>query len=245
MAAEYSYNGWLASPNPADFGGLEPMVVAGESFSPGVRRGDVHTVFMYVAQQLHARVEPVIAAGWHEADDWGYNFRPNRNANNLSCHGSGTAFDYNATRHPNGKRGTFSPAHAQIIRLICAEVDNVVRWGGDFTGTADEMHFEICKDAAAVARVAAKIRGSIPSNPGDRSLTYGLMNDSLVRLVQAWFAKMFPTYAGQLPATGNYLDQTVAVVKEFQARAGVTGPDADGRILGSRTWEAMRRYGWR
>lgn len=243
--AETSYNGWLASPNPADFGGLEPLIVAGESFAPGVRRGDVHTVLMYVAQQLHERVEPVIAPGWHEADDWGYSYRQNRNADNLSCHASGTAFDYNATRHPNGKRGTFTAAQVRTINAILVEVDNCVRWGGSFTGTPDEMHFEIIRSVSAVKLTAAKIRGSIPSNPGDRTLTAGMMNDSLVRLVQAWFSRMFPSYAGKLPATGNYLDQTVAVVKEFQSRAGVTGPDADGRILGPRTWAAMRRYGWR
>ena len=60
--AEYSYNGWPASKNPADFGGLEKLVVAGESFMPGVRAGDVATVLRYVAEQMHRRVEPVVAA---------------------------------------------------------------------------------------------------------------------------------------------------------------------------------------
>lgn len=155
---ETSYNGWTASANPADFGGLTKLIVAGEEFAPGVRAGDVHTVLEYVFQQMHARVEPVIAKGWHEADDWGFSYRTNRNANNLSCHASGTAGDYNATRHPNNKSGTFTPGQVVEIRKILAEVDNVVAWGGDFTGTKDEMHFEISGTVVAVKRVAERLR---------------------------------------------------------------------------------------
>lgn len=163
--AEYSYNGWRASKNPKDFGGLAKLVVAGEQFTPGVRAGVVHTVLGYVANQLHRRVEPIVKAGWHQADDWGYAYRQNRNANNLSCHASGTAIDYNATRHPNGKRGTFSASQVAEIRKILREVNNVVRWGGDFTGTPDEMHFEINANFAKVREAARKVR------TGSRSVT--------------------------------------------------------------------------
>jgi hypothetical protein len=161
--AEYSYNGWLASKNPDDFGGLEPLVVAGEPFSPGVRAGDVATVLRYVAEQMHRRVEPVYKPGFHEADDWGYSYRANvNNPSTLSCHSSGTAIDYNATRHPNGKRGTFSAAQVNHIHAILDEVERVVRWGGDFSGTPDEMHLEINANASAVARVAARLREQSP-----------------------------------------------------------------------------------
>jgi len=157
---ETSYNGWTASQNPADFGGIQPLVVAGESFAPGVRKGDVHTVLGYVAEQMHKRVEPIVRPDWHQQDDWGYSYRQNRNAANLSCHSSATAIDYNATRHPNGKRGTFTAAQVAEIRKILAEVAGTVRWGGDFTGTPDEMHFEIVKPPGDVARVAVKLRNS-------------------------------------------------------------------------------------
>jgi hypothetical protein len=163
---EHSYNGWPASKNPADFGGLEPLVVAGEPFSPGVRAGDVATVLRYVAEQMHLRVEAVYKPGFHEADDWGYSYRPNvNNPSTLSCHSSGTAIDYNATRHPNGKRGTFSSAQVNQIHQILDEVERVVRWGGDYSGTPDEMHFEINANASAVARVAEKLGHYSPAPP--------------------------------------------------------------------------------
>jgi hypothetical protein len=174
-----SYNGWLASKNPADFGGLEALVVDGESFAPGVRAGDVHDVFEYLATQMDLRVEPIYAPGWHTADEWGYYYKPSANSPSLlSCHSSGTAIDYNATRHPNGKRGTYTAAQVATIRQILAELEGIVYWGGDAwgNGTPDEMHFEIKTgvSAAAVARVAAKIRanggparqlGQLPSAP--------------------------------------------------------------------------------
>jgi hypothetical protein len=224
--AEYSYNGWLASKNAADFGGLEKLVVAGESFAPGVRAGDVHTVLEYVATQLHLRVEPVVRDDWHQADDWGYSYRRNRNANNLSCHSSGTAFDYNATRHPNGKANTFSYIQVKEIRKILVEVDNVVKWGGDFSGTKDEMHFEICKDQAAVARVAARLRGDSSSAPPTSAvLKVGSRGPEVERL-QLFLNRVYPSYSN-LVVDGDFGPATEKVVKEFQRRSGLA---ADGVV---------------
>lgn len=155
---EYSYNGWSASKTLA----IRPLVVQGESFSPGVRDDDdVYTVFKWLAEQLHERVEPIVKSDWHQADDWGYSYRENRNdPNSLSCHASGTAIDYNATRHPNGvsTRSTFTSAQVQEIHDILDELDGVIRWGGDYTGTPDAMHFEIIKPKERVAAVARLLR---------------------------------------------------------------------------------------
>jgi hypothetical protein len=177
---EKSYNGWTASRNPRDFGGIAPLVVAGESFSPGVRQGAVWTVLRYVAEQMNRRVEPIYKPGWHDADDWGFNYRPNRNDNNLSCHASATAIDYNATRHPNGKRGTYSNVQVMEIHAIMRECESVVRWGGDFTGTADEMHFEICKGDAAVEAVARKL--AIRSNITEAIKEAGMTDDDAQKI---------------------------------------------------------------
>lgn len=163
-----SYNDWLASPAPKDFGGLDNRVVPGTfdtRLRPGVRAGAVAEVLFYVAAQLHARVES--GALYNPGDEWGYSFRKNRNADNLSCHASGTAFDWNATRHPNGKSGTYSREQVAEIRKILAEVGGIVRWGGDFSKTKDEMHFEITKGISLerVQKVAEALRGSTPPPP--------------------------------------------------------------------------------
>lgn len=159
-----SYNGWPASRYPSQIGINTRWTVLGHDFPGGVKGGDVQVVFEYLVKQLHARVEPI---QWYApGDEWGYNYRLNVNdLSSLSCHASGTAIDYNATRHPNGRRGTFSAAQVKQIRAILAELDGVVRWGGDFSGTPDEMHFEIRGSFTAVATVAKKLRGQVVPAP--------------------------------------------------------------------------------
>lgn len=78
-----------------------------------------------------------------------------------------------------------------------------------------------------------------------RPLAYGAKNDPEVAKVQAFLARVFPSYAGALPATGNYLVQTANAVAEFQKRSGIMGADADGRTIGPRTWAALVANGYR
>lgn len=158
-AIERSYNGWQAHPDRRIIG-VAPLTIDGAGFPGGVKTGDVATVLGYVATQFHARVEP-LAKGWC----WGYNYRQNRNANNLSCHASGTAIDVNAPRHPNGRRGTFTPAQVAQIRGILDECGGVVQWGGDFRGTPDEMHFEIIGNANQVAAAARRLQNRTQAKP--------------------------------------------------------------------------------
>jgi hypothetical protein len=150
-----SYNGWtvLNWGDPA----IDPnFSVAGHKFPAGVLRGPVSTVLKYVGEEMNKRVESIEP----DQDEWGHDYRLNRNANNWSCHASATAIDYNALRHGNSARGTFSGAQVAEIHKILAEVSNVVRWGGDFSGTVDEMHFEINANDTAVAMVAAGLTGT-------------------------------------------------------------------------------------
>jgi hypothetical protein len=77
------------------------------------------------------------------------------------------------------------------------------------------------------------------------TLKRGMKNDARVANLQTFLRHTFPAYAGDLPSTGNYLAQTVAAVAEFQDRAGVTGEDADGTVVGPRTNPALARYGYR
>jgi len=233
-----SYNGWPASPDRAALN-ITPLVIAGEPFAPGVRGGDVHTVLGYVAQQVHNRVESVSAG--HSADDWGYAYRANtNNPSQLSCHASGTAIDYNATQHPNGRGGTWSASEKAEILRILAEVNNVVRvlWG------YDEMHFEICGNMAQVAAAAAKVRGQgavtpAPSAPngdikfearveaklGERVLSLGKVGPD-VEFVQRWHG---------LNVDGEFGRLTEQAVRATQARNKLT---VDG-VVGPDTWAVL------
>jgi hypothetical protein len=153
-----SYNGWPASSNKSEIG-----VVQSEWFPGGAKEGDVTTVLRYVAEQLNARVEPIVGGTC-----WGYSYRANaNNPNSLSCHASGTAIDWNAPQHPNGAYGTFTDAQVGEIYAILNEVEGAIHWlNGDDGGTADQMHFEVCVDANTLAGVAARIGGRPAPGPG-------------------------------------------------------------------------------
>jgi len=257
-----SYNGWTAAEGWSVSGGqLAPLVVAGEPFSPGVRAGDVRDVFEYLANQLHRRVEPVVRDDWHQADDWGYSFRANRNADNLSCHASGTAIDYNATRHPNDRSGTFTAAQVAEIRAILAELDGVVKWGGDFSGTRDEMHWEVRGTAAQVAAVAARLRGPVYSpivgamqlgmhfTESDRDGIWGPLTDRAVYVVRQAFVGLFPEGVARAEAiagteqTGTWTtadaEANRTVISVFQRAWGV-GDDGYWGPITEKAWKTFQ-----
>ncbi len=148
-----SQNGWSALPTTV--GLVNDRWITGK-----VRAGDVATIFDYLGQRFNAEVEPIV-----KAHSWGWNYRDIRGATALSNHASGTAVDYNAPAHPLGETGTFSSARRGAIRRILSDLGGVVRWGGDYSGRKDEMHFEIVGSPPAVAAVAARIRaGQLVSN---------------------------------------------------------------------------------
>lgn len=136
-----SPNGWPVSPDPGVID-ITPLEVGGVAFTPGIRGGRVHDVLKYVATAVHSRVQPISAS----YGNYGYSYRANVNDPSVwSNHASGTAIDYNATKNANGVPTASIWTQAQIneVHAILAEVDNVVRWGGDYSGTPDSMHFEI------------------------------------------------------------------------------------------------------
>lgn len=136
-----SDNGWPVSDssNAID---IVPFIVGGVSFLSGVRSGAVYDALFYVANAVHYRVERAMVT----QGCYGYSYRKNVNNPDVwSNHASGTAIDFNASLHPNGEPTVENWTNEQIdaIHRILAEVDNKVRWGGDYNDTPDSMHFEI------------------------------------------------------------------------------------------------------
>jgi hypothetical protein len=145
-----SQNGW---PVDTTGGQQDRTAVAGVTFPNGVRKGDVAVVLFYVARRFHAEVEPL-----KKGSCWGWFNRAVRGSASISNHASGTAIDLNADSHPLGAVGTFNSTKRAAIRRILDACDGVVRWGGDYSGRKDEMHFEINRNAASVSALADKIR---------------------------------------------------------------------------------------
>lgn len=161
----YTQNGWLHLHSAA----LEAKYLTTISI-PGtnpirrfrVRKGNVAKCFAWLGKQFHERVESLNEG--HPNDDWSFADRPIRGSGSTSNHASGTAVDYNATQHYLGANNTFKASQERKIHEILDEADGVFRWGGDYSGRKDEMHFEINKGADAVAALAKKI-GDIRPEP--------------------------------------------------------------------------------
>jgi hypothetical protein len=87
-----------------------------------------------------------------------------------------------------------------------------------------------------------------PSNgsaAGLPTLKYGDRNSSVAALQRFLNAYNWRPALPLLPVTGNYLAQTKSVIAAAQAQMGVTGPDADGSIVGPRTNAALWARGYR
>lgn len=93
--------------------------------------------------------EIMLAHGYHvrQDDTWGLDVRKIRGSSNWSNHAWGLAVDINASTNPMGARlVTDMPAQmvAQIKQIRTARTgQQVLRWGGDYTGRKDAMHFEV------------------------------------------------------------------------------------------------------
>lgn len=250
-------NGFQAGATKAA-AGIVPLTLdgTGVSFPGGVKGGDVHTILGYVALQWHLRIHP-LHPGWC----WGWNYRPVRgSAATLSEHSAGCAIDLDAPLHPLSKRGTLSAAQVLELRAILREVDNTVRWGGDFS-RPDEMHLEMAPGYSNERRanVAARIRGMGGSFPtatspaanvkaapvAEVSVVGGAGGaDGLLRPgskgaeVLGWQRELWRLGYGVGEHDGQYGPATEGATLDLQRAAG--GIDVDG-IVGNATRDAARR----
>lgn len=232
MAA--SANGWVAN----QIGRTESLLVPGTTVKLRVRKDAPGLLLLEVASAFDRLVED-IDNGRGELDDWGYAERPIRGGSALSNHASGTAIDLNAPKHPLGVSGTFSPQQATRIREIMAVTESVVRWGGDYTGRKDEMHFEIndgrtmtqceralerMQDFNGSAQVVAP--PPPPALEGSVNLKRGATGNgvkTLQRVLNAWYPWL------NLVEDGIFGQKTEDAVKYLQRRAyiavdGIVGP---------------------
>lgn len=109
-------------------------------------------------------------------DDWGWAYRLIRNGVTISMHALGLAADVNALKHILGRRGTFTRRHTLLIRARLLVYRGCIAWGGDWKRRADEMHWEIAKNAAAVEKRARQLidsprgRRILAANPSQRAV---------------------------------------------------------------------------
>lgn len=148
---EKSANGWPASANPSEIN-IQQFPVTGTNIKLRCA-ADCGKILAAFAADFHAQVEPINEGS---LDDWGYAYRPVRGQKEvLSNHASGTAIDLNSTKHPLGKQNTFKPTQIVVIRQLIQKYH--LRWGGDYKGRKDDMHFEITENADQVKELTKQL----------------------------------------------------------------------------------------
>lgn len=153
----YSQNGYSAN----DRSKIATYTVPGTQQRIPIRKGTVATVLLYVASRFNREVER-LHLGW----SWGYAERTIRGSSTtLSNHASGTAIDLNAPAHPLGTdpAANYSATEVRAIQRILRDCRGVVRWGGNYSGRKDGMHFEIVGSQAEVDSLAARIKSPAPA----------------------------------------------------------------------------------
>lgn len=157
LAGTRSRNGWEME-NVADDGGtVYTRPVPGTPLKGvAVRVGDVETVLVHLVRRCHYEIESLRrgdVTGWHAPSK----VRKGRAESNLA---SGTAVRVRPGFYPAGVRGGFFPQQELVVRDILAELDGVVRWGGD-DRTPDESLFyiDVRPGDKRLTQVAARIRG--------------------------------------------------------------------------------------
>lgn len=163
-ALQRSQNGWPASPNASDIDVTEFTVnlLSGQKKIKLARAAGRSLVEMI--EWWDRNIEPVTQIG-------GYNYREIRGyegSGTLSNHSSGSAIDINWDKHPLAAVGTVPADKVGVLRYEATK--RGLRWGGDYRGRKDEMHFEVNfppekfatqQQALDVARAGSKfVRGN-------------------------------------------------------------------------------------
>ena len=146
-----SANGWPASKDQAEIG-IKSYPVPGTHLK--IRCAEkVAPLLVHFAADFNKLIEPIEGGTF---DDWSYAFRKVRGSDSVvSNHSSGTALDLNSLTHPLGKVNTFNAAKVPMLNALCVKYG--LKWGGDYSGRKDEMHFEINLNAVKVAALIKKL----------------------------------------------------------------------------------------
>jgi D-alanyl-D-alanine carboxypeptidase/Putative peptidoglycan binding domain len=194
----------------------------------------VRTEIAVLLQRLVADLERQHGP-FHLGQCWGFANRAIRGTEIPSNHSWGLAVDLDAPSNPM----TSNPNAAHTIGSYASGVAAKYgfRWGGDYTGRKDYMHFEFMGTPASAAALARGVQR--PALPGG-----GLHRGSAGEPVR-WLQRRLNEIAGPhghavlggklLVTDGIFGELTEKVVKAFQANRGLA---VDG-VAGPRTWEQL------
>jgi hypothetical protein len=234
MGKVYSQNGYEAKNSSL----IAAYTIPGTKVKINLRKGDVSVVILDFLSWYNDNIEPL-----RQSDTGGYNPRSIIGSSTLSNHASGTATDARWQDHPLGVRGTFSASEKRKINAKLAEYDGVIRWGENYSGRIDGMHYEINKGPAAVKKAADKIRAKVPTKvtythfearlpniPFGHDDRNGIVN-SAGKKDTTWYVQRVQR-ALEIPDDGRFGDQTKQAI-----RARIKGHS--GNVIDFPVWQSL------
>lgn len=145
-----SQNGWPASPvaSAIDIVTYPLNIPSCSNKTLSLARSASGPLLEFI-EWFNDEIEPITTA-------YGWNYREIReSAGTISNHGSGTAIDINAEKHPFKVRNTFTPTQAARILAKASSLGLV--WGGVW-GRPDDMHVELPKSTyGTILKTGSKI----------------------------------------------------------------------------------------
>ncbi|MFF2526008.1 hypothetical protein [Streptomyces liangshanensis] len=155
-AGTNSTNGWEVEKTTDGGGSISSRPVPGTPLTGvTVRIGDVETVLVHVVRRFHYEISELLKGdviGWRAPGQ----VRKGLPESNLT---SGTAVQIRPGFYPSGTKGGYFDPQLVVVRDILAELNGVVRWGGD-DRRVDEALFYINVEPgdSKLAGVAERIR---------------------------------------------------------------------------------------
>lgn len=182
-----------------------------------LRADDAGYVMAHFSRMFNNRVERL-----GPTETFGHSARRIGGSDEWSNHASGTAVDLNSAQHPHGSRNTFRDEELVGLRLLLEDYDEVIRWGGDYRYTKDEMHFEIDKSYSDVKKLAQVLRQN--NQVSLSKLQMGKRNINVYMVKRALNKKGL--FRGEM---SNYYGAGLKnSYADFQRSLGYSGDDADG-----------------
>jgi hypothetical protein len=154
LAGSRSANGWDIETAADQGGSIATRPVPGTPVTDfQVRLGAPETVLVHLIRRFHyeiAELQPGEAVGWTAPNGL------RGPARNLA---SGTAVRVRPGHCPPGTKGGYFPLELAVLRDILAELDGVVRWGGDDRAVDEALFYlAVGPDSARLAAVAERLR---------------------------------------------------------------------------------------
>lgn len=136
---------------------IVPLIVRGTSFPAGIHR-ELHDLVWMLLTRVEERGYKM-----DEHECWGFACRPIKRSDGSltdtpSNHSWGLAFDVNAPDNPFG--GTSHDIPPYMVNLFA---DHGFRWGGEYHGTKDWMHFEFMGRPRQARRMTRRAKRAWPA----------------------------------------------------------------------------------